>query len=384
MQAPVLRATRACGVDPGGAKRVDAKKSDHQNTALAEAVGKGSGAGRGAGESRHSFRSSNGRLILAFAAVYLIWGSTYLGIKFAIQTIPPLLMAGTRYVIAGTLLYLWSRWRGAGPPTREQWRSATVLGALLFLGGNGALTWAEERLDSGLASLLIASTPFWMVLIGHAQHRARHQGGVLGRRVIAGLLLGSIGIGLLVGPGNLLGRGGVDHVAAGVVLCGALAWSAGSIYSPQAHLPRSTLLAAAMEMLCGGALLIVVGLLTRESTALDVSAISGRSILGISYLVAFGSLLGFTSYNWLLSHASPARVATYAYVNPVIAVFLGWAIAHEQVTLRTLVAAALVVAAVALIITHQARPAPAPVAAIVAPPEAQTTEEEITPALPLD
>jgi len=327
-----------------------------------------------------SSRASAEKLLLAFAAVYVIWGSTYLGIKIAIETIPPFLMAGTRYVIAGTLLYLWLRRRGAKPPTAAQWRSATIVGALLFLGGNGALTWAEKRVDSGLASLLLASIPMWMVLIAHAQHKVRHRGTALGGRVVAGLALGITGIGLLVGPSNLVGHGGVDRLGAAVLLCGALSWAVGSLHSPKADLPRSTLLAAAMEMVCGGALLILLGLVTRETGTFHFHAVSVRSVLGFLYLITFGSLVGFTAYNWLLSHASPARVSTYAYVNPVIAVFLGWAMVHERVTLRTLAAAALVVAAVALIITHRARP-PAEVAGAVAP---SGEDKETLPVAPLD
>jgi drug/metabolite transporter (DMT)-like permease len=358
------------------------ERLDTQNAVVEEMGGNEIGPSASPSAPRCTSGPSIDKLVLAFAAVYVIWGSTYLGIKIAIETIPPFLMAGTRFIIAGALLYFWSRRRGAGPPTTVQWRSAVIIGALLFLGGNGALTWAEKRVDSGLASLLLASIPLWMVLIAHAQHqaqhRARHQGTVLGGRVIAGLALGIAGIGLLVGPSSLLGHGGVDRLGAVVLLCGALAWAVGSLYSPKADLPRSTLLAASMEMLCGGALLVLLGLVTRETAGLDLSAISVRSILGISYLITFGSLVGFTSYNWLLSHASPARVSTYAYVNPVVAVFLGWAVAHEKVTLRTLAAAALVVAAVALIITHRARPAARPLEV------ALQSEEEAAPLVPLD
>ena len=369
------------------------EKPDTQNAVVEEMGGSEIGAGSSASGLHLGSRPSTEKLVLAFAAVYVIWGSTYLGIKIAIETIPPFLMAGTRFIVAGTLLYFWSRWRGTAPPTMSQWRSAVIIGALLFLGGNGALTWAEERVDSGLACLLLATIPLWMVLIGHAQHqaqiraqhraldraqnRARHQGTGLGGRVIAGLALGIAGIGFLVGPSNLLGHGGVDRLGAAVLLGGALAWAVGSLYSPKADLPRSTLLAASMEMLCGGVLLILLGLVTRESASLSLGAISLRSILGISYLIAFGSLVGFTSYNWLLSHASPTRVSTYAYVNPVVAVFLGWAVAHEKVTLRTLAAAALVVTAVALIITHRARPAARPL-------EEPHVEEETPPLVPLD
>lgn len=324
---------------------------------------------------------SRQRLVLAFAAVYLIWGSTYLGIKFAIETIPPFLMAGTRFIIAGSILYAWLRRRGAERPRPVQWRAASIVGALLFLGGNGALSWAELRVDSGLASLLVSTIPLWMVLITHVEHKLKHQGGRLGVRVISGLALGLIGIILLVGPSGGAGHWHVDRAGAAVLLGASLAWTLGSLYSPRAGLPRSTLLAASMEMLCGGVLLIVFGVVTRETADLHVSAITLRSALGLVYLITFGSLLGFTSYNWLLTHSTPARVSTYAYVNPVVAVFLGWAIAGEAITLRTLAAAGLVVLAVALIVSHRARATTSPAAGAAAPREA---EEEIVAPVPLD
>lgn len=337
-------------------------------------------AGAGASSARSRARPSRQELVLAFAAVYLIWGSTYLAIKFAVATIPPFLMAGTRFVIAGSGLYWWLRRRGAPAPSRVQWRSAVIVGALLFLGGNGALCWAEERVDSGLASLIVAIIPLWMVLIAHAEHKMKHQAARLGGPVMAGLALGLLGIALLVGPGSLLGHRGVDRMGAAVLLGGSLAWTVGSLYSPRANLPRSTLVAASMEMFCGGVLLIVFGILSRETGDIHLRTVSLRSLVGLAYLITFGSLLGFTSYNWLLSHATPARVSTYAYVNPVVAVCLGWAIGGEAITLRVLAAAALVVAAVALIVSHRARPAMEPAAGSPSRP----AQEDGAPALPLD
>jgi len=321
------------------------------------------------------------KLVLAFAAVYLIWGSTYLGIKIAIETIPPFLMAGARFIIAGFVLYVWLRRRGAERPRPKQWRAAFIVGALLFLCGNGALSWAEERVDSGLASLLVSTIPLWMMLITHVEHKMKHQGGRLGGRVIAGLALGLVGILLLVGPSDGLGRWHVDRVGAAVLLGGSLAWTLGSLYSPRAGLPRSTLLAASMEMLCGGVLLILFGVIVGETRDLHIGAVTLRSTLGWIYLITFGSLLGFTSYNWLLTHSTPARVSTYAYVNPVVAVFLGWAIAGEVITLRTLAAAALVVLAVASIVSHRARPTAAP---SVKPTSPHPSEEESVAPVPLD
>jgi drug/metabolite transporter (DMT)-like permease len=294
-----------------------------------------------------------GRVILAFASVYLIWGSTYLAIRIAIETLPPFLMAGTRFLVAGFMLYLVVRMRTAEGLTRVHWRSTAIVGALLFLGGNGALVMGEERVPSGLAALLLSIIPLWMVLLGSTEHK----GVKLGPRVFAGLVLGLAGIALLVGPSELLGHGQVDPIGAAILLVGSLSWAGGSVYSRRAALPKSTLLAASMEMLAGGALLIAAGLALGEGHSLDMTNVSLRSALGLVYLITFGSLLGFTSYNWLLTHSTPARVSTYGYVNPVVAVFLGWIVAGEPVTLRTVLATAVVVSAVALIITHRARPA---------------------------
>jgi drug/metabolite transporter (DMT)-like permease len=321
---------------------------------------------------------SNDRVILAFAAIYLIWGSTYLAIRFGVETIPPFFLAGARFVTAGTALFLWMLRHGVDPPTRAQWRAAAIIGALLFLVGNGALTWAELRVPSGVASLLASTIPIWMVLITHAQHKARHENARLAKRVIAGLAVGLAGVGLLIGPNQIFGHGGVDGIGAAALLLGSLAWTLGSIYSPKVGLPRSTMMAAAMEMICGGAMLILLGLATREYAGFRIDSIATRSFLGFIYLISFGSLLGFTSYNWLLTHSTPARVSTYAYVNPVVAVFLGWAIAGETVTVRTLTAAALVVAAVALIITHREH-VPSPQTTSGALPAPDPREEEETP-----
>jgi drug/metabolite transporter (DMT)-like permease len=308
------------------------------------------------------------RVILAFASVYVIWGSTYLAIRIAIETLPPLLMAGTRFLIAGAALYVGSRMRGAEPSTRVHWRSTAIVGALLFLGGNGALVLGEKRVPSGLAALLLSVIPLWMVLLGSTEHK----GVKLGPRVLTGLLLGLAGITLLVGPSELLGHGQVDPLGAAILLVGSLSWAGGSLYSRRTLLPKSTMLAASMEMVAGGAILIVAGLVLGEAQALDVTNVSMRSALGLVYLITFGSLLGFTSYNWLLTHSTPARLSTYAYVNPVVAVFLGWILAGEPVTLRTVLATAVIVSAVALIITHRPRSAPGRELKVVAEEEAPT------------
>jgi drug/metabolite transporter (DMT)-like permease len=290
------------------------------------------------------------RILLAFAAIYTLWGSTYLAIKISIETIPPFLMASCRFLIAGLLLYGIARWRGAERPTPRHWRNAAVVGSLLFLAGNGALTWAELHVPSGLAALLLSIIPLWMVLLHHLELRRG-----LGSQLIIGLVLGLGGIALLVGPRELLGGGRVLPAGAGVLVAGSLCWAIGSLHSRSASMPKSALLTAAMEMLAGSAGLLLLGLFTGEARGFTAAAVSTRSVLAVAYLVGFGSLLGFTSYTWLLGVTSPARVATYAYVNPIIAIFVGWALGGESLTARVIIATVVIVSAVALIITHQAR-----------------------------
>lgn len=323
-------------------------------------------------------KPSRARVLTAFAAVYLIWGSTYLAISFAIQSMPPLLMAGVRFLVAGGALYTWARLRGGERPARVHWTSAFIIGGLLLLGGNGAVVWAEQRVPSGIASLLVATLPLWMVMLEWLR-RHRHAGGGRARppaTVLAGVGLGLIGLVVLVGPGLVEGAsGGVDPVGAGVLLVGSLSWAIGSLYSKRATLPRSGALAMGMEMLGGGALLLAAGLLRGELGQFDPAAVTTPSLIALLYLITFGSLIGFTAYIWLLGVAQPAHVSTYAYVNPEVAVFLGWAIAGEPITARTLAAAAIIVGAVALITTGN-RPSPDPRAAAKRAPEAERRNAE--------
>ncbi len=291
------------------------------------------------------------KLVAAFGAVYIIWGSTYLGIRFAIETLPPFLMSGVRFLIAGGLLYGWVLLRGAPRPGRRAWLAAGTVGALLLLGGNGAVTWAEQTVPSGLAALLIATEPLWITLLDWA----RPGGTRPGPRAAGGLALGFVGVALLVGPVALGDAGGVDPVGAVVVVLAALSWAAGSLYALYAPLPSWGLQATGMQMLAGGALLTGAGLLSGEWGEVDLAGVSLRSALAFLYLLFFGSLVAFSAYAWLIKVAPPSRVATYAYVNPVVAVFLGWALAGESVTLRTVVAAAIIVTAVALITTYRTR-----------------------------
>ncbi len=285
-------------------------------------------------------------VLAAFAALYVVWGSTYLGIRFAIETMPPFTMAGVRFSTAGAILFAWSRARGAVPATREQWRTAVVVGALLLLGGNGGVTWAEQFIPSGVAALIVASTPMWMVLLDGLRLREWPR-----PAVIAGLALGLVGIGLLVGPSELGGEP-VDPLGALAVGAAAFFWAVGSIYQRGAPKAEATLLNVGMQMLAGGALLLVAGLVLGER--LDVAAVSAKSAWALAYLVAFGAIVGYSAYVWLLKVSTPAKASTYAYVNPVVAVLLGWALADEPLGPRVVLASVAVVGAVALITTARA------------------------------
>ena len=290
--------------------------------------------------------------MLAFAAVYIIWGSTYLAIRYAVETIPPFFMAGCRFVIAGAALYLWSRAGGAARPSRRDWAGAALIGALLLLTGNGGLCWAEQRVPSGLAALLLASIPIWMVLLDSL----RSGGTRLGLQVIGGMAMGVAGLALLVGPAHLWGSSRVNLAGAAVLMLASFSWSLGSILSHKVKLPPSSLLAAAMEMLAGGALLLLLGVLSGEGLQLHLSGVALRSLLGLVYLILAGSLLGFTAYLWLLRSVPTARVSTYAFVNPAVAVFLGWALGSEPLTGRELLASVTIIAGVAILITHRPNP----------------------------
>lgn len=294
-----------------------------------------------------------GLLVAAFAAVYVIWGSTYLAIRFAIETLPPLLMAGSRFLVAGGVLYAWMRWRGRTRPEGRHWLGATVVGGLLLLGGNGGVVWAEQTVPSGLAALMVATVPLWMVLIDWW----RPGGTKPARIVLLGVVVGLAGMVLLVDLEETRGTA-VHGVGALVLILASLSWATGSLYSRRANLPRSPFLATAMEMIMGGALLTTVGLARGELGTFDPTQVSGRSVGAVAYLIVFGSIIAFTAYIWLLRVVSPAKAGTYAYVNPVVAVALGWALADEPVTGRTLIAAAIIIVAVALITSHRARPLP--------------------------
>jgi drug/metabolite transporter (DMT)-like permease len=286
-------------------------------------------------------------IIVAFATIYSVWGSTYLAIRYAVQTIPPFLMLGTRFVVSGMILFVWSRMRGNPNPTRRQWRNATIAGFFLLVGGNGAVGWAEQTMASGLTALLVSVLPIWLVFIDWVRPR-----GLAPRpMVVAGLLLGVIGIFVLVDPTG--GTNDVSKFGALVLRLGSLSWAIGSFFSRDADLPGSGFMRTAVEMIAGGILLLLLGVSVGELHGFDIHQVTRASAAGLLYLTTFGSLLGFTAYIWLFDKVSPALAGTYAFVNPVVAVILGWAIAGERLSMRTLVAAAIVIGAVALITTSR-------------------------------
>lgn len=289
-------------------------------------------------------------MIAAFAAVYLLWGSTYLGIKYAIETFPPFLMAGSRFVFAGSVLFLIaSRMADFEMPKAVHWRTSAVVGTLLLLVGNGGVVMAQHYISSSLAALLVATEPFWIVILSWLWLKKARPG----RHVILGLIVGFVGVALLITgqpiAGGFLNGGFYQWVGTFAVIIAAFGWAAGSIYGLKAPTPRSSLLTAGMQMISGGTALLIVSLIRGEWWNFDIAAVSGRSAFAVVYLVIFGSLIGFTAYSWLLKNARPSTVATYAYVNPVVAVVLGWGLAGESLTYQMLAGAAIVVASVALV-----------------------------------
>ncbi len=292
--------------------------------------------------------ASGARLAAAFAAVYLLWGSSYLGIRFAIETIPPFLMGGARFLIAGGILCGWGWIRGADRPSFREWRSMLVVGIFLVFGGNGSVVWAEQYIPSGLTALLIATEPLWIVLLLWGLGRERlHAGANLG------LLLGFGGVALLVGPENIAGGGRIDPFGAGAVVLGTVSWAIGSLYSRSAPQPSSQTLSTGMSMLGGGAIMFLFGVVRGELFDLDLASISLKSGLAFAYLILFPSLMAFTSYLWLLKTTSPDRASTYAYVNPIVAVILGWALAGEAINPRILISMSIILLSLWLVMKRR-------------------------------
>src|SRR5438309_4829448 len=299
-------------------------------------------------------------VIIAFAALYLIWGSTYLGIRFAIETIPPFLMAGTRFLIAGIIMYAIALSQGISKSSWANWRTSLIIGACLLLAGNGGVTISEKYIDSGLAALIVAIVPIYIVLLGWVTGMAPKPTPLMWLALVGGF----VGVGILFGPALRFSSNDGRHPAIGIsiLLVSSFIWSVGSLYSRSAKHAASPFLTAAQQMLCGGMLLLFVGIATGELRRLHPGSISMLSLASFIYLVIIGAVVGYTAYILLLRHCEPAKVATYAYVNPIVAVLLGTLFAGETVTIRTLIAAALIIGSVALVITAQqlrARVAPA-------------------------
>jgi drug/metabolite transporter (DMT)-like permease len=283
------------------------------------------------------------KIALAFFAVYVCWGMTYLAMRVAVTSIPPHLLSGSRFVLAGLLLYGWTRATGEPAPSTRQWRAATMIGGFLLLGGNASVAWAEQRVPSGLAAVLIAVAPIWMVGLEWARGGSRPT-----KLVAAGLLLGLAGIVLLVSS-RAQPESRVDLFGAVVLVLASASWAWGSVVSKTAGLPKSPFLATSMEMIGGGMLLMLTAGVAGQFYQFDPSRVSLEAALSWGYLVIFGSLVGFTAYIWLLGVTSIAKAGTYAYVNPIVAVFLGWAILDETVTSRMLLAAGIILVGVALV-----------------------------------
>ena len=294
---------------------------------------------------------SRALIFTAFAAVYIIWGSTYLAIRFAVEVLPPFLMVGTRFLIAGFILYLWARIGGASRPDLSQWKSAAIVGLLMLVFGNGLVSWAEQKIPSGLAALMVATVPFWMVTLDWMRPR----GAAPSSRVVLGLIIGFVGVGLLFQPWHSPEGGKLNLLGTAMLIVATFSWATGSLYSVHAKLPSSPVLSMGMEMLSGGMIALVVGMLRGELANIEVSTITARSLLALTYLILFGSLVGFNAYMWLLRVCAPAWVSTFAFVNPVVAIFLGWALGGEPLTTRTLVAASFIVVSVFFITFSKAR-----------------------------
>jgi drug/metabolite transporter (DMT)-like permease len=298
-------------------------------------------------------------LVAAFAAVYLIWGSTYLAIRFAIETMPTFLMAGARFLTAGSVLMAVVLIRRAALPTAAQWRRAAVVGILLLLGGNGLVCWAQQSVDSGVAALVVSAMPLWMALLHWTAFKGPRPGGML----IAGIVVGFAGVATLTISESMAAVPDAIHAEAvrasspwaiGALFAACFSWATGSLISRKRSEQGGNVFASsAMQMIVGGIAMLAVGTVRGEWTGLDFATMSAKSMLSWGYLVVFGSLVAFSAYVWLLSVASPAAVSTYAYVNPIVAVLLGWWLAGERLSPLTLVAGVLIIGAVVLMTVRQ-------------------------------
>jgi len=291
------------------------------------------------------------KIWIALVALYIVWGSTYLAIRFAVESIPPFLSAGIRFFISGVILFIWQRGAGQSMPTRKQWISLFIIGNLLLLGGNGLVAWAEQTIPSGVAALVIGSIPIFLVVA-----EAVRPGGIKPTwQAIVGLLVGFAGIFILIGPAEISGSATkLDSFGVAALLAATIFWAIGSVYSKHGELPKSTLMSTGGQMLMGSIGLFAVSLVTGELSKWDPSGVTAKSALGLVYLIFIGSLIGFVSYGWLLQNAPISLVSTYAYVNPVVAVLLGNWLAAEPLGPRIGLAAAIIVGSVMFV--NRSRP----------------------------
>jgi drug/metabolite transporter (DMT)-like permease len=298
--------------------------------------------------SRGSVSSVGAPVVLALLLVYVVWGSTYLAIRYVVATMPPFLSAAVRFTVAGLVLYPWAIRRGGAEqrrsdkPTRRHWLSALIIGGMLLAFGNGTVSVAERSVPSGTAALLVGMVPLWMALFGRLHYKER-----LTPVAVIGLLVGFGGVALLVGGGS----GQLKASGVALLVGATLAWALGSLYARGAPMPARPLVGTAMEMIAGGAVCVVMGAATGEFSRIHLDKFRASSWIGLAYLIVFGSWFAYSAYTWLLRNAPTPLVSTYAYVNPAVAVFLGWLIASEQLTARTAVAAAVIVVGVALIVS---------------------------------
>jgi len=286
------------------------------------------------------------KIWIALIALYIVWGSTYLGIKVAIETIPPFFHGAVRFLISGLIILAWQKAAGQELPTRSQWKSTFIIGNLLLVGGNGLVSWAEQFIPSGIAALIIASVPLSLVIL-----EALRPGGVKPTwQAIVGLVIGFIGIFILAGPAEISGSAtDLDTFGVVALLSATILWASGSIYSKNADLPKSSLMTTGAEMLMGSIGLLTVSVLTGELNGWNPADVSGRSLAGLAYLITIGSIIGFGSYIWLLANAPISLVATYAYVNPIVAVILGYLFGNEALEPRIYLATAIIIGAVIFI-----------------------------------
>jgi drug/metabolite transporter (DMT)-like permease len=304
-------------------------------------------------EMEKDHRPSKISIVLAFLAIYIIWGSTYLGIKYAIESIPPLLMSGFRYAIAGLVLFVFASASGAERPKKIHWKNTTIIGSLLFLVGNGAVSTAETLIPSGIAALIVCSVPIWFALFGWLFFKK----GKPGFKTVIGIIIGVIGIFVLFAPDIILKTGlMVDTRGIVIITLGSIGWSFGSLFASKAKLPASNLLTTGMQMLTGGALLLIAGTIKGEWADFHWNQMSANSIVAMGYLIIFGSMVAFSAYTWLIKVSTPSLVSTYAYVNPVIAVLLGWLFRGETIDRFTIIGSAIIVIALILITYKKAIP----------------------------